>query len=156
MQIDPELSRRVAGAIPRQRAKGWQNCWRAVRTLPDLVDASYVEGWAVTGDLLAIEHAWIEVNGRIVDPTFLRTGRGISYHPALCVGCQTVQQMGPRFRQRWPFAHTRAGDDSTRERYRTAQETALAESRDEAVRRLVVALQQRVGFLPLAGGPSAG
>jgi hypothetical protein len=42
----------------------------------------YIEGWAVILDsLLVIEHAWIELAGRIVDPT--RWASGLAYFPAL-------------------------------------------------------------------------
>lgn len=156
MSIDRELSRRVARAVRKQPGKGWQNCWRAIRTLSELADARYVEGWVVTGDLVAVEHAWIEMNGSIVDPTFLRRGRVISYHPAFRVDQRAAQQMGPRLWQRWPLVSSMDEDEAARERYRAAELAALAESRDEAARLLVLALRRHVGLLQLAGGPSEG
>jgi hypothetical protein len=66
----------------------WRCAWVCLRTLP-LHGALYVEGWAVVAGLL-IEHAWIEVRDRIVDPTLW--DREVRYFPGLRFDRRAVRQ----------------------------------------------------------------
>lgn len=54
------------GAIPKQC---YSNCFLAVYGRADLAQAVYVEGFAYAG-FFPVEHAWIELEGRIIDPTW--------------------------------------------------------------------------------------
>ena len=81
MKTDRELSQRIAGVVGNTK-NGWHTACVALRSDPQLVKGFYVEGWAVILDnRLVIEHAWIELAGRIVDPT--RWARGLAYFPVL-------------------------------------------------------------------------
>ena len=80
--MDCELSHRVAGLAEDEPQSGWHTACLALRSDSQLEKGFYVEGWTVILDsLLVIEHAWIELAGRIVDPT--RWASGLAYFPAL-------------------------------------------------------------------------
>jgi hypothetical protein len=82
MKVDRNLSHRVAGVVGGKPQSGWHTACLALRSDSQLEKGFYVEGWAVLLDsLLVIEHAWIELAGRIVDPT--RWASGLAYFPAL-------------------------------------------------------------------------
>lgn len=82
MKVDCELSHRVAGVVGDKPQSSWHTACLALRSDAQLEKGFYVEGWAVILDnLLVIEHAWIELAGRIIDPT--RWARGLAYFPAL-------------------------------------------------------------------------
>jgi len=82
MKVDCELSQRVAGGAADEPQSGWHTACLALRSDSLLEKGFYVEGWAVILDnLLVIEHAWIELAGRIVDP--MRWASGLTYYPAL-------------------------------------------------------------------------
>jgi hypothetical protein len=81
-QVDRKLSRQVAKAIGAAQRSAWRKACLALQLDSDLEDGLYVEGWAVLVDSrLVIEHGWVELNGRIVDPT--RWDREVAYFPAL-------------------------------------------------------------------------
>ena len=85
-QVDRALSEQAARRIEAQVSECYSNAYRALLTLPELAGGQYVEGYAVC-DGLVLEHGWIELDGRIVDPTL--HGRGdVAYFA------------GPRFTQR--------------------------------------------------------
>ena len=70
------------GGVGCKPQSGWHTACLALRSDSQLETGFYSEGWAVILDkLLAIEHAWIEPAGRIVDPT--RWASGLAYSPAL-------------------------------------------------------------------------
>jgi hypothetical protein len=82
MEVDCELSRRVAEAVGGKPQSAWRTACLALRSHLQLEKGFYVEGWAVTLDnLLVIEHGWIELVGRIVDPT--RWASELAYYPVL-------------------------------------------------------------------------
>jgi hypothetical protein len=82
MKVDRELSHRVAGVAGDEPQSGWRTACLALRSDSQLEMGFYVEGWAVIPDNhLVIEHAWIELAGRIVDPT--RWASELAYYPAL-------------------------------------------------------------------------
>lgn len=71
------LSARVK-AVPKQC---WFNARKAVLKFEDYAEASYVEGWTVFNDGLAIEHGWVVKDGRIIDPTL--PDATVTYFPGL-------------------------------------------------------------------------
>lgn len=73
------LARRVK-AIPKLC---FDNCRRAVENLDTYAGATYVEGFAVAreGPKMALEHAWLEFEGVILDPTL--PDRDLVYFPSL-------------------------------------------------------------------------
>jgi hypothetical protein len=82
MKVDRELSHRVTGVTGDEPQSGWRTACLALLSDSQLEMGFYVEGWAVIPDNhLVIEHAWIELAGRIVDPT--RWASGLAYFPAL-------------------------------------------------------------------------
>jgi hypothetical protein len=62
-------SLRLAARVKAVPTQCWFNARKAVLKLKDYADASYVEGWMVFKDGLAIEHAWVVKDGEIIDPT---------------------------------------------------------------------------------------
>jgi hypothetical protein len=82
MKVDRELSHRVAGVARDDPQSGWRTACLALVSDSQLEMGFYVEGWAVIPDnILVVEHAWIELGERIVDPT--RWASGLAYFPAL-------------------------------------------------------------------------
>ena len=82
MKVNFQLSHRLAEIVGDKPQNGWQSAYLALRSDSQLETGFYIEGWAVIPhDLLVIEHAWIELAGRIVDPT--RWAHGLAYFPAL-------------------------------------------------------------------------
>jgi hypothetical protein len=82
MKFDRELSRRVAHAAGAEWQNAWHKAWTVLQLESDLKDGLYVEGWAVPfEDLLIFEHSWVELDGRIIDPT--RWDSDLAYFPAL-------------------------------------------------------------------------
>lgn len=68
--INLELSQQLSQAVRALAEECFSNAYRAIQK--HYPDALYIEGFAVTnlGLCLPVEHAWLEVNGEIVDPTF--------------------------------------------------------------------------------------
>jgi hypothetical protein len=82
MKVDRELSHHIADGVGDSPQSGWRTARLALQSDSRLEQGFYVEGWAVILDNhLVIEHAWIELAGRIVDPT--RWVSGLAYFPAL-------------------------------------------------------------------------
>jgi hypothetical protein len=79
MEVDRRISERLAETLDMDARDCWRCSWLCLRALP-LHGALYVEGWAVADGLL-VEHAWIEVRDRIVDPTL--HDRQVRYFPGL-------------------------------------------------------------------------
>lgn len=66
----------------------YSNCFNAVTMVPEYGCSTYVEGFAFNG-LLCVEHAWLEINGEIVDPTLL--SQRMVYFPGLRFeGCKQL------------------------------------------------------------------
>jgi hypothetical protein len=70
--------RRLVRSRPKQC---YLNAARVVLFVPKYADADYVEGLAVIGKALVIEHGWVERDGMIVDPT--RPRDEMDYFPGL-------------------------------------------------------------------------
>ena len=82
MKVNCQLSHRLAEVVGDKPQRGWQTACLALRSDSQCETRFYIEDWAVIRDsLLLIEHAWIELADRIVDPT--RWARGLAYYPAL-------------------------------------------------------------------------
>ena len=78
----------------RLRAKKGQcylNALNVVQRFPEYVNATYVEGIAVSHHGLEFEHAWLEHNGEIIDPTI--PCEDLAYFPGLrCEGEQGIAE----------------------------------------------------------------
>lgn len=67
--VDKTFSRHVARLLDTRKDRSYSQVLRAVKVLPELGSANYIEGWAVDLDSNEVfPHAWIELNDRIVDP----------------------------------------------------------------------------------------
>lgn len=87
MSVDRYLSRLIAGKIEAQSGACYGNAWNALiwhgGPGNPLEGGRYVEGWAVNAEtLLVFQHAWVELDDRIVDPS-LADQEGIIYFPGL-------------------------------------------------------------------------
>ena len=60
-----------------------KQCWKnSLDALSDYPGSEYIEGWAVTKpSYLAIEHGWLELDGKVIDPTI--PDKAIKYFPVL-------------------------------------------------------------------------
>ena len=90
--LDVTLSTDIAGQINSQAGTPFENAYKAAELTPD---SSYVQGFLVLpGELCRlIEHGWIEVGDRIIDPTLPHLnidGQELFYFPAHCL---SVAQM---------------------------------------------------------------
>ena len=74
-------SKRVRRAIRAQKQQCYKNAVRVIWKVPEYKNADYVEGYAVVGGKLCIEHGWVEQDGIVIDPTLL--DEGIVYFPGL-------------------------------------------------------------------------
>ncbi len=74
-------SKRVARVVRAKRQDGYKNAVRVIRKVPEYNMADYVEGYAVVGGKLCIEHGWVEQDGVVIDPTL--HDEGIGYFPGL-------------------------------------------------------------------------
>lgn len=84
MTKDAVRSAAVARRIRAVEKSCFANCQRAVARDPELANATYVEGFAVVvASRLPFEHAWIEVDGAVIDPTL--PDRDLAYFPGLRV-----------------------------------------------------------------------
>jgi hypothetical protein len=59
----------------------WFNARKAILRLPEYAEAGYVEGWAVVGGGMLLEHGWVAKDGAVIDPT-LPTDEAV-YFPGL-------------------------------------------------------------------------
>ena len=98
MELDKTLSDRIADSIDVDPRDCWHNAWLALVCL-QLHSALYVEGWVVADSLL-IEHAWIEVGNRIVDPTLYR--RKTTYFPGMRLDRRTARRVLARCTETMP------------------------------------------------------
>lgn len=87
---DLTINLRLSRTLGQETQSGMAGYWRAalnvLQTMGSDADA-YVEGWVVSDRGLVFEHAWLEMDGEIVDPTLYE-------HPA------RHYVAGPR----WPYA----------------------------------------------------
>jgi len=86
MHKDIGQSSALAKRIRSRQKQCFLNCWRVIGRLDQYAEATYVEGLAVNlRSRLVFEHAWIEHEGVLLDPT-LPEGN-LAYFPGLrCVG----------------------------------------------------------------------
>ena len=71
-------ARRLMRAKPKQC---YVNAARVVLNVPEYAQADYVEGMAVIGGAMVIEHGWVEKDGVIIDPTLPHDD--LDYFPGL-------------------------------------------------------------------------
>ncbi len=88
MQINTELSQLIAIQVQSQPNQCYQNAARALEVLGST--ARYVEGFLLMQGLyIPMRHAWIELDGIIIDPSPLE-GVAAGYYP---VACYTYEQV---------------------------------------------------------------
>lgn len=78
MSFNSEKSRELSRKVRAKSKACYDNAFRALSLLPG---SSYIEGYAIIGGNLVIEHGWIEYQGETIDPT-LPEGTG-EYFPGL-------------------------------------------------------------------------
>lgn len=80
LPFDARLSAELRRKVWAKQRECWINAWRALPLAPG--DAMYVEGYytGASGVPLVAEHGWLEVDGRIVDPT-IPPGARATYFP---------------------------------------------------------------------------
>ena len=82
--LNLSLSKRAAKKTHAIPNACWINAYCALMELPELAHGYYVEGWFVNIALpVPIEHAWIELDGQIIDPTPVSWSVHHAYFPAL-------------------------------------------------------------------------
>jgi hypothetical protein len=72
LKKDSARSEQLAKRVRAKPNQCFSNCWRAVERLARYAEAAYVEGFVVFPAKLlrtALEHAWLECEGVILDPT---------------------------------------------------------------------------------------
>ena len=62
-----ERSVQIAKMVRAKKQQCFQNAWRVVERLDP--SAVYVEGFSVEYEDVVLEHAWVELDGEIIDPT---------------------------------------------------------------------------------------
>ncbi len=72
-EVDRELSNQAAASVQADRTRCYHSARRALLEVPALKEARYVEGWVIDlrkgGALPPTEHAWLELDGRVIEPT---------------------------------------------------------------------------------------
>jgi hypothetical protein len=84
MHKDIGQSKTLAKRVRSRAKQCFFNCWRVIERLEEYAEATYVEGLAVNRRsrlVLVIEHAWIEHQGVLLDPTLPE--RDLEYFPGL-------------------------------------------------------------------------
>ena len=80
--IDQALSDKARRHIGTRAKACYHNAYTALGEMPELAGGLYVEGCAICDGDNVIEHGWIELDGRIVDPTLYDQGN-VSYFAGL-------------------------------------------------------------------------
>ncbi len=78
---DKSESLRVRRRVRSKPKQCYHNAFRVISEIPEYAAAEYVEGLAVIGGALVIEHGWVEEDGVIIDPT--RPHDDLLYFPGL-------------------------------------------------------------------------
>lgn len=76
--LDLVRSKDIAKKIGARAKQCFYNAYKALDYLP--AEARYIEGW-ILKDLL-IEHAWIDLDGAIIDPTLWHS-QPVTYYPGI-------------------------------------------------------------------------
>jgi len=85
MPFNANLSRMIGEDIGAKNKDCFLNAFRAISEVNNAETAVYVEGFAVSHEMrfLIASHAWIEVDGEIIDPTPAYQEGGHEYFPAV-------------------------------------------------------------------------
>ena len=67
-EVDYQLSVDIAQQVSAQPKHCWHNSILGQQVLPN---ALYIEGWIVVPEGVVIEHGWLEMESKIVDPTLV-------------------------------------------------------------------------------------
>jgi hypothetical protein len=87
------LSKRVAKIVNAQPKECWKNAFFSLMEVSELARGQYVEGWITPITIpIAIEHAWIELDGQIIDPTPKSWTVQFAYFPGLRLSKDKLMQ----------------------------------------------------------------
>lgn len=104
-EVDRELSNETAALVEAERTRCYRNARRALLEVPALTEARYVEGWVIDlrkgGALPPTEHAWLELDGLVVEPT--QPDALYSYFPVVRFDQAAVRQWVPDAKDDVPF-----------------------------------------------------
>lgn len=78
---DKRESAQIRRRIGSKAKQCYHNALRVIFEIPEYANAECVEGLAVIGKALVIEHGWVEKGGTIVDPTL--PSDDLEYFPGL-------------------------------------------------------------------------
>jgi len=81
MRKDIVESTRVGRLVRAKVKQCYLNAFRVVQYVPEYSEADYIEGVVVVDGVLAAEHAWVEKDGEVIDPTL--PVEELAYFPAL-------------------------------------------------------------------------
>jgi len=110
-QISPinlSLSRIVARCIQATT----HNCYRNAHLATRLLNAHYLEGWALPPHGQPVEHGWLEWRNQLIDPTFI----GWGYFPTYRFNLIELNQVLDRTQRQLPwhwFNSTQANQHQT-------------------------------------------
>lgn len=128
MNVNKELSARLAEAVDARIGHCWRNAWVALYE-PEAEGALYVEGWIINPDSSIDEHGWLELDGEIIDPTFYDPPAKF-YFPGLRFDRSQARAEAPRQTNTYepgglPIAWRYGGGEMYNPEYRQAYEDAL-------------------------------
>jgi hypothetical protein len=83
-ELDQSISLELASRIKAEVKACYFNSRKAIMLLDEYATANYLEGFAATYLGMPVEHAWIESDGKILDPTLPR-GEAVAYFPGIRV-----------------------------------------------------------------------
>lgn len=68
IKVNLERSREIADKVPPLKKQCYRNCFLGQWYLPGSL---YCEGYAINSNGLVFEHAWLEFEGEVIDPTLI-------------------------------------------------------------------------------------
>lgn len=90
-QVNVAESRRLAGVVGAKK----KDCWRNAALAAITTSGTYVEGHATMPQGVAFEHGWVELDGKILDPTLALFGEwpeGYNYFPGRKYSAEEVEK----------------------------------------------------------------
>ena len=98
MDVNRELSRKLGAKVHAILGQCFWNAFGAVRNLPELAGAYYVEGFIVFEDNKILnDHGWIELEGQIVEVTMPDVE--LAYFPVVKLSQEQVRKAQPKHKR---------------------------------------------------------
>lgn len=120
--LDLDKSKEIANRIDAKPKQCFYNAYKALDYLP--TEAKYIEGWVLKD--IAIEHAWIELGGAIIDPTLYLTPPD-SYYPGVRLSAAELLELIVKHRD-LPIAY-RLFETDKYPAYKAAFDQVIADSK---------------------------